>query len=151
MSVIPFILAGQFEEVGKAFSEAVKPDFEVVYFTTSPQTALTDIPLVLKGEIPTPSSKVGSGNLANGSPKAIVVGAQAYDDTWIEAARQELHAAGKKVPILKPDVTGAQGGGVGAGSQGDRAQAAAERVATALRKLEAEGKLEGSDDGVYIY
>ncbi|KAI2472446.1 hypothetical protein F4781DRAFT_361814 [Annulohypoxylon bovei var. microspora] len=147
MSVIPFILAGQFEEVGKAFSEAVKPDFEVVYFTTSPQSALTDIPLVLKGEIPTPSSKVGSGNLAHGTPKAVVVGAQVYDDAWLEAARQELRAAGKRVPFLKPDTTGAQGGG----SQGDRAQAAAERVAKALRKLEGEGKLDGEDDGVYIY
>ncbi|KAI1452757.1 hypothetical protein F4805DRAFT_462477 [Annulohypoxylon moriforme] len=151
MSVIPFILAGQFEEVGKAFSEAVKPDFEVVYFATSPQAALTDIPLVLKGEVPTPSSKVGSGNLVNGPPKAVVIGAQAYDDAWIEAARQELRATGKRVPFLKPDVAGAQGGGVGAGSQGDRAKEAAERVITALKKLEDEGKLEGNDDGVYIY
>ncbi|KAI0889541.1 uncharacterized protein GGS22DRAFT_1015 [Annulohypoxylon maeteangense] len=151
MSVIPFILAGQFEEVGKAFSEAVKPDFEVVYFATSPQSAVTDIPLVLKGEIPTPSSKVGSGNLVHGTPKAVVIGAQVYDDTWIEAVRQELHAAGKQVPFLKPDVTGAQGGGVGAGSQGDRAKATAERVTTALKKLEGEGKLDGNDDGVYVY
>ncbi|KAI1090298.1 hypothetical protein F5B19DRAFT_494581 [Rostrohypoxylon terebratum] len=151
MSTISFILAGQYEEVGKAFSEAIKPDFEVVYFATSPQAALNDIPLVLKGEVPTPSSKVGSGNLANGAPKAIVIGTQAYDDAWIEAARQELAVTGKKIPFLKPNVTGSQGPIAGAGSQGERAKVAAERVATALKKLEAEGKLDGNDDGVYVY
>ncbi|XDG09898.1 hypothetical protein ABKA04_009513 [Annulohypoxylon sp. FPYF3050] len=151
MSTISFILAGQYEEVGKAFSEAIKPDFEVVHFSTSPQAALTDIPLVLKGEIPTPASKVGSGNLSNGAPKAIVIGAQAYDDAWIEATRQELAASGKKIPFLKPTATGNQGHVVGTGSQGERAKVAAERVATALKKLEAEGKLDGNDDGVYVY
>ncbi|KAI1099344.1 hypothetical protein F4804DRAFT_349442 [Jackrogersella minutella] len=148
MSVIPLILCGQFEEVGKAFSEAVKPDFEVVFFTTSPQSALADIPLVLKGEIPS-GGAVGTGDLSHGSPRAVVVGAQAYDDAWVEAARHELRAAGKRVPFLKPDLSAAPAAGGQGG--GDRAKAVAERVVKALRKLEGEGKLDGEDDGVYVY
>ncbi|OTA97402.1 hypothetical protein M434DRAFT_26706 [Hypoxylon sp. CO27-5] len=153
MSVTPVILCGQFEELGKAFADGLKPDFEVIYFTTSPTSALADILTVLKGSIPTSttsSTLVGSGNLSHGSPKAIIVSAALYDDVWIEAARQELRAAGQHLAILKPDLSGCVDGSAEKGSA-DKAKAAAEHAVKVLRKLEDEGKLEGEDDGVYAY
>ncbi|KAI1373265.1 hypothetical protein F4677DRAFT_448595 [Hypoxylon crocopeplum] len=148
----PLILCGQFEEVGKAFKEAAQPDFEVVYFVSSPQAGLSDIPQVLKGEVLTLAftggSKVGTGNVALGAPKAVVVGAT-YDDAWVEALRKELAAAGKPVPILKaelPDKAAA-----GEAPTPDKGKEAAVRAIRALKKLEGEGKLDGGDDGVYTY
>ncbi|KAI0148296.1 hypothetical protein F4776DRAFT_660468 [Hypoxylon sp. NC0597] len=152
MSVTPVILCGQFEELGKAFSDGLKPDFEVIYFTTSATSALADIQTVLKGSIPTSTSSstlVGSGNLAHGAPKAIVVSAALYDDAWVDAARQELRAAGRHVPILKPDLSGCVDGVTAADKA--KAKAAAEHAVKVLRKLEDEGKLEGDEDAVYVY
>ncbi|OTB01118.1 hypothetical protein M426DRAFT_224002 [Hypoxylon sp. CI-4A] len=157
MSVIPVILLGQFEEVGKAFADAVKPNFEVIHFTTTPAAALSEIPLLLKGEIPAAATttsasakpKVGTGNLIHGAPKAIVIGAPTYDEAFVESARKELAVLGKSVPILKPD------SGVGAakhdGPSAEKAALAAERAVSVLKKLDDEGKLDGDDDGVYVY
>ncbi|KAI1383674.1 uncharacterized protein F4822DRAFT_84507 [Hypoxylon trugodes] len=166
MSVTPIILCGQFESVGKAFSEAVKPDYEVVYFATSPQSGLTDIPQVLSGQIPTAASvpgtnkigngtKVGSGNLIHGIPKAIVLGAVTYDDEWIESLRKEI-PDGKQVPVLKREFDSSaaavgSGGATPVGSEKGKVEAAAERAIEVLKKLEEEGKLEGGDEGVYDY
>ncbi|KAI0837818.1 hypothetical protein F5Y06DRAFT_64951 [Hypoxylon sp. FL0890] len=156
MSVTPVIVCGQSEEVGKAFSHALKPDFEVIYFTTSPDSALTDIPTVLKGSIPTSTSSstlVGSGNLSHGTPKAVIISAPAYDDLWVVALRQELlQMAGKHVIILKPDASGyADGGAVGDKAAADKAKVAAEHAVKLLNKLDDEGKLDGDEDGEYVY
>lgn len=123
----------------------------VVYFVTSPQTGLIEIPLLLKGEVPTSASapggtNVGTGNLSIGAPKAIVVGIT-YDNAWIAAAHKEIAAAGKHIPILKPDVSA---GGAAAPSA-EKAKVVAERAVKVLRKLEEEGKLDGGDDGIYSY
>ncbi|XXG95100.1 Aspartate aminotransferase, cytoplasmic [Hypoxylon texense] len=156
MSVIPLILAGHFEDVGKTFQEAIQPDFDVVYFVTSPQAGLADIPAVLKGEIPTSAAaagsrhKVGSGNLAHGTPRAVVVSGS-YDDAFVERLRQEIAAVGKAVPILKLDRSGAPAGAAGAKPAAEKTKAVAERAVKVLKKLEDEGKLDGDDDGVYSY
>ncbi|KAI2640854.1 hypothetical protein GGS26DRAFT_180258 [Hypomontagnella submonticulosa] len=152
-SATPVILCGHFEEVGKAFSDGLQPNFEVVFFTTSPQSSLTAIPQVFAGTIPsssTGSTKIGTGNLSHGLPKAVVVVAGSpatyYDDAWVERARKEISTSGKRVPILKPDNNPGT-----AHQQQEKAAAAAERAAKALKKLADEGKLDGEDDGVYHY
>ncbi|KAI4867984.1 hypothetical protein F4820DRAFT_171067 [Hypoxylon rubiginosum] len=156
MSVIPLILAGHFEEVGKTFQEAVQPDFDVVYFATSPQAGLADIPVVLKGEIPTSAAatgnKVGSGNLAHGIPRAVVLSGS-YDDAFVERLRKAIAAVGKAVPILKLEHSAGATAGAAGGAKptADKTKAVAERAVKALKKLEDEGKLDGEDDGVYSY
>ncbi|KAI1775742.1 hypothetical protein F4818DRAFT_386713 [Hypoxylon cercidicola] len=154
MSVIPLILAGHFEEVGKTFAEAVQPDFDVVHFVASPQAGLADIPVVLRREIPTSAatggaSQVGSGNLAHGIPRAVVLGAS-YDDAFVERLREATAAGGKPVPILKPEHPAA-GSAPATKPAAEKTKAVADRVVKVLRKLEGEGKLDGGDDGVYSY
>ncbi|KAL7629746.1 hypothetical protein AAE478_001269 [Parahypoxylon ruwenzoriense] len=158
MTAIPLILCGQFEEMGKVFKEAVQPDFEVVYFTDSLTGGLVDIPLVLKGEIPTSASsttpKVGTGNLVHGIPRAIVVGAP-YDDGWIAALGKELSDAGiKPVPVLKPEARPGQAHGHAVVKMEPGAvdvKKSAERAVKVLKKLEEEGKLEDGEGGVFVY
>ncbi|KAI1135072.1 hypothetical protein F5Y05DRAFT_191179 [Hypoxylon sp. FL0543] len=155
MSVTSVILCGQSEELGKVFSDALKPDFEVIYFTNSPVTGLAQILAVLEGSIPTSaasSTVVGSGNLSHGAPKAVILSAPDYHDAWVEAARSDIQAAGKRLVILKPDASGyADGGDKAAAADKDKAKAAAGHALKVLRKLEDEGKLDGEDDGVYAY
>ncbi|KAI0380403.1 hypothetical protein F5Y04DRAFT_281786 [Hypomontagnella monticulosa] len=150
-SITPVILCGHFEEVGKAFSDGLQPGFEVVFFTTSPQSSITAIPQILSGTIPsssTGSTKVGTGNLSHGIPKAVVIvsGSPAtyYDDAFVDRVRKEIASVGKRVPILKPDNNPTT-------TQQEKAGAAADRAAKALKKLADEGKLDGDDDGVYHY
>ncbi|KAI1413804.1 hypothetical protein F5Y13DRAFT_23609 [Hypoxylon sp. FL1857] len=150
MSVTSLILLGQYEESGKVFSDALKPNYEVVHFSTSPTAALADILTVLKGSIPTSatsSTQVGTGNLSHGAPKAIIIAASLYDDAWIAAARAEVAAAGKHVVFLKPDASSDHAGK----GTADKTKVAAEHAVKVLRKLEGEGKLDGDDDGVYVY
>ncbi|KAI6084867.1 hypothetical protein F4821DRAFT_261582 [Hypoxylon rubiginosum] len=152
MSVIPLILAGQFEEVGKTFQEAIQPQgFDVVHFVASTQGALADIPVVLKGEIPTSAavtgSKVGSGNLAHGVPRAVVLSG-AYDDAFVDRLHKEIAAAGQPVPILKLDA-GAKA--AGAKPTAEQTKAVVDRAVKVLKKLEGEGKLDGGDNGIYTY
>ncbi|KAI1765382.1 hypothetical protein GGR53DRAFT_490218 [Hypoxylon sp. FL1150] len=153
MSIVPlpFILAGHFEEVGKTFQEAVQPQgFDVVHFVTSPQAGLADIPIVLRGEIPTSvtgGNKVGSGNLAHGTPRAVVLSGS-YDDAFVERLRKEIAAVGRSVPILKLEHAGAA---AQTKPTADQTKAVADRAVKALKKLEDEGKLDGDNDGVYSY
>ncbi|KAI5861584.1 hypothetical protein GGS23DRAFT_598363 [Durotheca rogersii] len=160
MTATPLILCGHSEDLGNVFKEVLQPDYEVVHFVSSPKAGLVEIPLVLKGEIPTPAgggggggSRVGTGNLALGAPRAVVVGA-AYDDAWVASLRKDVAAAGlKAVPVLKPEAE-APYGLAPAPRTPDAVRKGAARAARALRQLEADGKLDPAakdEPGVYVY
>ena len=123
---IPILVTGQTRHVGAAVIAAFKPDFEGILPAISPPNimikiweplkALTvnaavihftlidsctkEIPLLLKGEVPSsPSGQLGSGNWS-GFPKAILFGG-GYTDKDIAAVRNavaEVEGA-KKNPV----------------------------------------------------
>ncbi|KAI2619170.1 hypothetical protein GGR54DRAFT_640104 [Hypoxylon sp. NC1633] len=154
MPAIPLILCGKYEEVGKAFKEAVQPKYEVIYFVTSAETGIVDIPQVLKGDFLTlgfsSGNKVGTGNATLGVPRAVVVVGGTYEDAWVESLRKEIGSGGKGVPILKPDVS-THGEAHGEKPTADSGKVAGERALKVLKKLEEEGKLDSKDDGLYLY
>ncbi|KAI0854055.1 hypothetical protein F5Y00DRAFT_256555 [Daldinia vernicosa] len=166
-SAIPVILLGDFEATAKAFSEALLPDFEVVYLSTTPDLALKALPSVLAGQAPAylaPEDKLkletaGSGSGSGSSPKAIVIAGPAFDDVFVADAQRLFAAADLHVPFFKKreyvvgtiddddDVVA----GVGGVPKTADVEGLAARAVKALKKAVEEGKLEGDDDGVYVY
>ncbi|KAI0173281.1 hypothetical protein GGR52DRAFT_379864 [Hypoxylon sp. FL1284] len=150
MSIIPLIVGGhELEEVSSVFASAVEPDFEVVYSSTSPEAALPCMVGVLNGETPPGPPGLGRhGKLRSaGAARAIVLTA-GYDDAFVAALRKQL--GGKPVPILKIDAA-ASAPGPDATPTPEETRALADRALKVLKKLEAEGKLDGADDGLYAY
>lgn len=119
----------------------------VIHFVSSPEEGLVDIPKILKGEAPSSGPKCGTGNYAE-LPKALVIGAK-YDDAWIMELRDKGKEIGgiKPLPLLKPDLQGAQ---VGLPSV-EKAKAAAERALKVLTQLKTEGKLNGEEKGIFLF
>ncbi|KAJ7359472.1 hypothetical protein DFH08DRAFT_952601 [Mycena albidolilacea] len=75
---IPTIITGASEEIGGVVVPSMKPGYEVIHFTLAVEAA-TEIPLLLKGEVPThSSSSLGSGNWSV-FPKVILFG-RAYNN-----------------------------------------------------------------------
>ena len=106
-----------------------------------------EIPLLLKGEVPSsPSDQLGSGNWS-GFPKAILFGG-GYTDKDIAAVRKavaEVEGA-RKIPWLRVDSTKpAPPPGPGYGA------AIVSRAKEELRKLEAEGVLDSNDDSIRLF
>ncbi|KAF3066509.1 hypothetical protein GL218_08980 [Daldinia childiae] len=161
-SAIPVILLGEFETTAKAFSEAILPDFEVVYLSTIPDLAIKALPSVLRGQAPAylqPSDKAKL-ETASSAPKAIIIAGPAFDDVFITNAQQTIAAAADDlhVPFFKREDNGLIIDGAGSADAVAVAVAKtpdieelAARVVKVLKKAVEEGKLEGEDDGVYVY
>ncbi|KAI1653561.1 hypothetical protein F4813DRAFT_252364 [Daldinia decipiens] len=157
-SAIPVILLGEFEATAKAFSEAVLPDFDVVYLSTIPDLAIKALPGVLRGQAPVylqPDDKLKLETAAS-APKAIVVVAgPAFDDAFVASAQQALAANDLHVPFFKQREYDGNSDAVGADAVAVAKTAHVEELAAravkALKKAAEEGKLEGEDDGVYVY
>ncbi|KAF7347163.1 hypothetical protein MVEN_01470800 [Mycena venus] len=143
---IPIIVTGGTEKIGSVVVASMKPEYEVIHFTLAAE-ATKEIPLLLKGEVPSPSSSsLGSGNWSV-FPKAILFGG-AYKDEMIEDVRGAVAktAETKRIPWLRVDSNLPHpplGPEYGA--------AIVERAKAILGKLEAEGKLDVEDDSIHLF
>lgn len=117
-----------------------------IHFTLA-AAATTEIPLLLKGEVPSPSSSsLGSGNWS-AFPKAIVFGG-AYQDADVEELRKLVAATPgtRRIPWLRVDST------LPHPPPGpEYAKAVVVRLKAMLAKLEEEGKFDVEDDSVYMF
>ncbi|KAK0638494.1 hypothetical protein B0T16DRAFT_462271 [Cercophora newfieldiana] len=146
-SPIPIIIVGAQESVGLIAKEALKPEYEVIHFTLRP-AAFAEIPLLLKGEVPSPpSSSIGTGNWST-PPKAVVFGGAFTADNIKELRALVDGTEGnlRKIPWVavdgskpRPEVRGNEQGYMAAMSK---------RFKKGLEELEAEGKLgaDGADE-----
>ncbi|KAJ6512721.1 hypothetical protein C8R45DRAFT_796705, partial [Mycena sanguinolenta] len=101
---IPILVTGATEQVGSYVVANMKPEYETIHFTFA-ASAAAEIPLLLKGEVPSPSSSLGSGNWST-FPKAILFGG-AYTDEQIEALRTSVaNTPGtKRIPWFRVDTS----------------------------------------------
>ncbi len=118
----------------------------VIHFTFL-DSCTKEIPLLLKGEVPSnPDGQLGSGNWSV-FPKAILFGG-GYTDNDIAAVRKavaEVDGA-RKIPWLRVDVTKPAppvGPGYGA--------AVVARAKEELKRLEAEGVFDSNDDSIRLF
>ena len=116
----------------------------------SPDDGRTNIPLLLSGLKPrSQQSHLGSQDFSR-VPQAVLFGG-GYDDATIEEIRKTVMGTlgARKVPWLKADqlktAAGPQPG------TREYADSIAPRVKAALNKLEREGKLDGSEDGIFSW
>ncbi len=122
----------------------------VVHFITSPEDGRTNIPLILSGRGPSSQqSDLGTKDFSQ-VPRAIVFGG-GYDDTVIDELRNTVMGTPglKKVPWVKADQQK-----TAAGPQPRTkayVEAIAPRIKEALRLLEANGSLGGSEDGIFSW
>ncbi|KAI5456010.1 hypothetical protein BGZ63DRAFT_367878 [Mariannaea sp. PMI_226] len=140
----PIVVCGRSEVIGGAVIEGLKPDYEVVHFIISPEAGVEELPQVLQGKLPdSRASSIGSGNLSN-RVKAVVFGG-AYDDDMISSIRE---AASKvaKVAWVKQDKTKAT---PPLGPEYGKAMVS--RVRASLEELQASGKLDDSEGGMFWY
>ncbi|KAI1478768.1 hypothetical protein F4774DRAFT_426224 [Daldinia eschscholtzii] len=166
MSAIPVLILAQFEESSDVFTNAIKPDFKVDYVFLSPTAALQDLSFIIKGRVPPRSTSTldPAANADFSPPKAIIFTSPIYDETFLDATRQILAANKAHLPILKPDwdaTTTAAAAATATNTGPDDTDAAvpdvedvkqaAERAVKVLKNLDEEGKLDGKDEGVYLY
>ncbi|VUC31136.1 unnamed protein product [Clonostachys rosea] len=144
---IPIILCGKTEQIGQSVIEGLKPEFEVVQFIMNPGAAIAEIPFILRKEAPeSSSSSIGTGNVANGA-RAVLLGG-AFDDNTILLIRTEIARSitSPKIPWVRQDMNKP------APPLGpDYGKAMVARSKEALLQLQNEGKLDGTDDGLYYY
>ncbi|CAI6098711.1 hypothetical protein V2G26_001390 [Clonostachys chloroleuca] len=144
---IPIILCGKTEQIGQGVIEGLKPEFEVVQFIMNPGAVITEVPFILRGEAPeSSSSSIGTGNVAAGV-RAVLLGG-AFDDATIFLIRTEIARSitSPKLPWVRQDM---EKPAPPLGPEYGKAMVA--RSKEALLKLQAEGKLDGTDDGLYYY
>ena len=113
----------------------------VIHLFLSPEAAATDIPHILKGELPTAEPDLGTKNYSK-LPVAIVLGA-AYTDENVTAMRKDCTI---EVPWLRADnskPTPSLGPEYG--------KAMVERVKASLGQLKSEGKLGPGNAGDFWY
>ncbi|EEU36379.1 uncharacterized protein NECHADRAFT_97412 [Fusarium vanettenii 77-13-4] len=147
---IPIILCGKTEGIGRAVIAALKPEIEVVHFVLAGESGQTIIPPLLAGESPPShpeSSTIGSGNYAQ-VPRAILLGG-AFDEGTIATLRDAVKATSgaRKIPWILQDLT------LPAPPVGTPEYSAlmTKRSKDALLKLDQDGKLDGSHDGIEWY
>ncbi|KAI1844184.1 hypothetical protein JX266_009668 [Neoarthrinium moseri] len=143
MSGVPIILCGKTEQIGTGVIENLKPEYEVIHFVLTAEAGAEEIPCVLRGQAPpTKSSGLGSG-VYDSRPKAIVFGG-GYDDAAVDFVAQSV--ADTSIPLLKADLSipmppvGPEYG-----------KRILERCKHKLEELEKEGKLNGSESGIFLY
>ncbi|SPO03275.1 uncharacterized protein DNG_05957 [Cephalotrichum gorgonifer] len=143
----PIIVAGKTETIGKGVIDRLKPEYEVVHFVIGPEAAISEVPVILNGQIPpNPSSTLGSGNLSE-RPVAFALGgafAETFDQVHDEVEK-EFGASGSGLAWLRHDwSTPAPPLGP------EYADAIVQRIKDRLAQLKADGKLGGQTD-VYLF
>ncbi|KAF6814937.1 hypothetical protein CSOJ01_03767 [Colletotrichum sojae] len=139
---IPVVLCGKTEKIGSGVIAALKPEFEVVHFITTPASGAEIIPALLAGREPPThpdSSSIGSGEYAE-TPRAVILGA-AFDEEATQTLRKAVSEApdARKVPWLRHDA-GKPAPPIGP----EYGLAVVARVREVLERLEGEGKLDGT-------
>ncbi|KAF8215623.1 hypothetical protein K438DRAFT_1560668 [Mycena galopus ATCC 62051] len=143
---IPILVTGGAERVGSIVVSTMQPEYEVIHFTLA-AASTTEIPLLLQGEVPSPSSSnLGSGNWSV-FPKAIVFGG-AYEDGQIEDLRKLVAetVGTRRIPWLRVD-NNLSHPPIGP----EYAALIVERAKAMLSKLEGEGKFDVEDDSIYLF
>ncbi|KAF8215627.1 hypothetical protein K438DRAFT_1798993 [Mycena galopus ATCC 62051] len=143
---IPILVTGAAERVGSIVVSSMPPEYEVIHFTLA-AAANKEIPLLLKGEVPNPSSSnLGSGNWSV-FPKAVVFGG-AYEDGQIEDLRKLVAetVGTRRIPWLRVD-SNLPHPPIGP----EYAANIIERAKAMLGKLEGEGKLDVEDDSIHFF
>ncbi|KAH8880576.1 hypothetical protein GQ53DRAFT_703759 [Thozetella sp. PMI_491] len=144
---IPIILSGATEVVGTRVVAGLKPEYEVIHFTLA-NAGAKEIPLLLKGEVPTaPSSALGSGNWST-PPKAVVFGG-AWDDKSIADLRKAAAETPgtRRIPWLRVDANKPHPPHNGP----EYGKHIMERLRGLLKELESDGKLNEGDDTVHFF
>ncbi|KAK7948609.1 uncharacterized protein PG986_009495 [Apiospora aurea] len=156
---MPIIVCCKTEQVGAGVIQSLKPEYDVVHFIIDAENASREIASVLRGQAPpTPSSRLGSRRYGTSEalrPRAVVFGG-ACDDGLIETIGEEVLLGSRiggckpttvtKVPLLKANQAAAM---PPLGPEYGRK--IVQRVKACLRRLEEEGKFDGTHGGVYLY
>ena len=119
----------------------------MVHFVMGPEAAPVELPLVLQGlAVPSPRSSIGSGNVASVA-KVVVLGG-AYDEATVESLHSlcAQTSGARTVPWLRQDTT-KPAPPIGP----EYGKAMVQRTKEALKRLAEEGRLDGTDGGVYYY
>ncbi|KAK8086642.1 hypothetical protein PG994_001616 [Apiospora phragmitis] len=157
------------EQIGAGVVQSLKPEYDV-HFILDAENASREILSVLRGEaLPTPSSHLGSRLYGTGEalrPRAVLFGG-AYEDGVIEMVgeevwRQLLQSSGggsvdragrcckpttvTKIPLLKANQTATM-----PPLGPEYGKKMVQRAKACLRRLEEEGKFDGTHGGVYLY
>ncbi|KAF4977323.1 hypothetical protein FZEAL_6146 [Fusarium zealandicum] len=147
---IPIILCGKTEVIGRAVVAALKPEIEVIHFVLAGESGPSIIPPLLAGQAPpfhAESSSLGSGDYTK-VPRAVLLGG-AFDEEATAPLREAVRVTPntRSVPWVRLDSTKSA---PPVGSP-EYAQAVTQRSKDALLRLEKDGKLDGSHEGVEWY
>ncbi|KAF5971031.1 hypothetical protein FBULB1_9457 [Fusarium bulbicola] len=147
---IPIILCGKTEFIGGRVIEALKPEIEVVQFILPGDSGQVIIPALLAGKNP-PShpdrSAIGSGNY-NNTPRAVVLGG-AFEESDIATLRDAVKTVNgaRGVAWLRQD-TSQPAPPV---TSPEYPKLMTRRTKEAVIKLDKDGKLDGTYDGLEWY
>ncbi|KAL8818095.1 MAG: hypothetical protein Q9223_003190 [Gallowayella weberi] len=142
-SPIPVILCGRTQHIAKGVIAALRPEFEAIHLILSPATGKTQIPALLRGEVPPSDDADNIGTRDYSKPPAAVILGAGYEDSHV-AEMRELCKSDSKIPWLKPDLSKP------APPLGpDYGKAMVQRVKSRLAELSAGGQMNG--DGVYLF
>ncbi|KAK0614533.1 hypothetical protein B0T14DRAFT_570463 [Immersiella caudata] len=146
----PILAVGAQEAMGQIAIEAMKPEFEVIHFTL--RAAVDDeIPLLLRGEVPSPpSSAIGTGNWSV-PPRAIIFGGAFTEENVKELKAKVYNGEGspRKIPWVAVD--GSKPRLQLQGNEKNYMADIASRFKKGLAELKEEGKLDsdGADEVKY--
>ncbi|KAF4960088.1 hypothetical protein FGADI_1106 [Fusarium gaditjirri] len=149
-SPIPIVLCGKTEFIGERVIEALKPEIEVVHFILPGDSGQVIIPALLAGKSPPShphSSAIGSGNY-NKAPRAVVLGG-AFEESDIATLRDTVKTVDgtRGVAWLRQDTT--QPAPPVASPEYPKLMT--RRTKEAVIKLDKDGKLDGTYDGLAWY
>ncbi|KAF5636768.1 uncharacterized protein FTJAE_5964 [Fusarium tjaetaba] len=149
-SPIPIILCGKTEFIGERVIEALKPEIEVVQFILPGDSGKVIIPALLAGKSPPShldSSAIGSGNYSN-APHAVVLGG-AFEESDIATLRDAVKTVNgaRGVAWLRQDTTRP----APPVTSPEYPKLMTRRTKEAVIKLDKDGKLDGTYDGLERY
>ncbi|KAF5701899.1 hypothetical protein FMUND_13732 [Fusarium mundagurra] len=149
-SPIPIILCGKTEFIGERVTEALKPEIEVVQFILPGDSGQLIIPALLAGKsLPShpDSSAIGSGNY-NNAPRAVVLG-RIFEESDIATLRDAVKTVNgaRGVAWLRQDTTQP----APPVTSPEYLKLMARRTKEAVIKLDKDGKLDGTYDGLEWY
>ncbi|KAF5556139.1 hypothetical protein FPHYL_8064 [Fusarium phyllophilum] len=147
---IPIILCGKTETIGERVIEALKPEIEVVQFILPGDSGHVIIPALLAGKSPPShpdSSAIGSGNY-NNAPCAVVLGG-AFEESDIATLRDAVKTVNgaRGVAWLRQDTTLP----APPVTSPEYPKLMTRRTKEAVIKLDKDGKLDGTYDGLEWY
>ncbi|KAG9249619.1 uncharacterized protein F5Z01DRAFT_474149 [Emericellopsis atlantica] len=146
---IPIIICGKSEVIGRTVVEGMKPEFEVILFCTSQESAIAHIPLAVKQSVPAEAdlSTVGTNDFTR-KPVAAVLGGE-YGDAYFDTIKSSVEAhfpGGSGLQWLRHDAmipSPPLGPGYG--------QHVMQRAKDVLARLNKEGKFGTGQTGEHLY